>query len=135
MCHLNVESSVLLSASAIALSLRFLQKRFPKKDPLFIERLIISSSAGLFLLIVTNKLIADPSLAPLSIPFAIAAFVVSVFNPGYGTVKILPKYQTIASLTAWGIVAFVSGIQYGFAGVLVVIPVLFMFPRASQVVS
>jgi hypothetical protein len=127
MHHLPKELYLLLAASIIALILRFLQKRFPKSDPLFVERLIIAICAGLLLLIAINKLLGDPGWAPLSIPFAIATFVVSIFHPGYGLVKALPHYRVIFPFAVFA-VALACGTRFGLPGILVVIPTLFLFP-------
>jgi hypothetical protein len=129
--HLDSGVAVLIASSIIALILRFLQKRFPKKDPVFIERFIVATCAGLFLLIAIAKLLDAPALAPLSIPYALAAFTVSVFHRGYGTVKISNPYRVMASLSILAVIAFFSSMHFGMAGVLVVIPTLFMFPHSD----
>lgn len=132
MHNLGEEFNLFVAAMAIAISLRFLQKRFPKNDPLYLERLIISACAGLFLLAAINKLLVNPSLAPLSIPYAAATFAVSIFHAGYGTVKVLsPRNQVIFSLIAPALVALVSGMWFGLIGILVVVPTALIFPQAK----
>lgn len=131
MHHLPKELVLLLIAFAIVLTLRFLQKRFPKEDPLFIERFIIASCAGLLLLIATNKLIHDPAMAPLSIPFALVAFVVSVFHKGYACPRVLAPYRTVLSYMSVLIIAFVSYIQFGLPAVAAIVPTLFLFPTKA----
>lgn len=129
--QLPKELSLLLAALAIVLALRFLQKHFPKQDPLFIERLIISMSAGLLLLAAINKLIIEPAYAPLSIPFAISAFLISVLHPAYGTVKVSPSGHVLLQLLALGSLALISYTLLGPLGALIVAPPVLLFRSAK----
>ena len=121
------ELSLLLAALTIVLSLRFLQKRFPKQDRLFIERFIISASAGLLLLIVSNKVIAAPAYAPLSIPFAVSSFLISILHPAYGTIKVSPSGRVLLQLLALGSSALISYTLFGPLGALIVAPPVLLF--------
>jgi hypothetical protein len=119
------ETAIVVAALAIVLFLRLQQKHFLKDDPLFLKRFMLSASAGLFLLVVINKLIMAPALAPLSIPFGLGAFTIYAFEP-MGDKPIAPALILWLRPVVLCCLAFVSLKLYGLTGVIVIIPTFFL---------
>jgi hypothetical protein len=121
----------LLAALVVVLILKLLERPLLHSDPLFIKRFMLSSSAGLFLLIAINKILAAPDLAPLAVPFALGVFVAYLFHPRLNSLPQKSKNWLLFSACCF--LAIISVLVYGlFSALIIFIAMLLSVHRAYK---
>ncbi|SRR5579875_12915 len=123
---------LLLGTLAVVLVMRLLQTPFLGVDKLFVKRIVLASSGGLFVLLIIMKLLVAPDLSRLAVLAGGGVFLSYLFQSlhkeeaaDYGAV------EAVTVLVLIGIFTLVATRLFGTFGLVVLAPTMLLSGRAG----
>lgn len=116
--------AMLLASLSVGMLMRLLQGPFMFDDKLYVKRLVLSLSAGLFMLIILNKVLLLPAAATYALLLGVGYLYAYFYQPLDEPAGQLPRVSRLISfLLTTGMLTLIATRLFGTVGLFILAPV------------